>query len=126
MDRFATSLLGEAKTLLLATDGSPFSDGAVQEAIFFGQACSAKIVALHVAKVEAESLKSANATVMRRQRAIAPHLEQIRAMAQDCGVECDTVVVGSSFRNTPCRAGSHARADVILMGRHGRAGRLYS
>jgi len=34
MNRFSTSLLGEAKTLLLATDGSHFSDGAVQEAIF--------------------------------------------------------------------------------------------
>ena len=35
MNRFSTSLLGEAKTLLLATDGSHFSDGALQEAIFF-------------------------------------------------------------------------------------------
>ena len=39
MERFSTSLLGQADTLLLATDGSPFSDGAIQEAIFFGQAC---------------------------------------------------------------------------------------
>ena len=59
MDRFATSLLGEAKTLLLATDGSHFSEGAVQEAIFFGQACQAKIVVLHVVRLATESIGAA-------------------------------------------------------------------
>ena len=126
MDRFPTSLLGEAKTLLLSTDGSHFSDGAVQEAIYFGQSCAARIVALHVVKIEAESLKSANATVTRRQAKIAPHLDQIRRMAQDSGVECETVVVGSSVPEHAIVEQARMRgADVILMGRHGRAGRLY-
>ncbi len=126
MDRFSTSLLGEARTLLLATDGSDFSEGAVQEAIFFAQACAAKVVALHVARIEAESLKSANATVMRRQKQVAPHLERIRRMAQDSGVECETVVVGSSVpEHAIVEQARVRRADVILMGRHGRAGRLY-
>lgn len=126
MNRFSTSLLGEAKTLLLATDGSPYSDGAVQEAIFFGQACQAKIVVLHVVRIETESLKSANAKVTRRQREITPYLEQIRSMARDSGVECDTVVVGSSAPEHAIVEQARMReADVILMGRHGRAGRLY-
>ncbi|NCD25985.1 MAG: universal stress protein [Deltaproteobacteria bacterium] len=126
MDGFSTSLLGEAKTLLLATDGSHFSDGAVQEAIYFGQACGARIVALHVVRIEAESIKSANAAVMRRQAKVAPHLERIRAMARDCGVECETVVVGSSVPEHAIVEQARMRgADVVLMGRHGRSGRLY-
>jgi len=36
MERFSTSLFGEAKTLLLATDGSPNSRLAAQEALSLG------------------------------------------------------------------------------------------
>lgn len=126
MNRFSTSLLGEAKTLLLATDGSHFSDGAVQEAIFFGQSCAAKIVVLHVVRIEAESLKSANARITRKRQEIAPHFEQIRKMALDSGVACETVVVGSSVpEHAIVEQARMRKADVILMGRHGRAGRLY-
>jgi nucleotide-binding universal stress UspA family protein len=126
MNRFSTSLLGEAKTLLLATDGSHFSAGALQEAIFFSQACGARLVILHVVKIDVESLKSANAKITRRQREIAPYLEDIRKMARDSGVECETVVVGSSVPEHAIVEQARMRqADVILMGRHGRSGRLY-
>ena len=36
-----THLFGEVEVIALATDGSEYSDGAVQEAIFFSQACGA-------------------------------------------------------------------------------------
>lgn len=125
MDRFSTSLLGQAKTLLLATDGSHFSDGAVQEAIFFGQACRAKVVVLHVVHTEAESIRAANSTVMQRQQEMAPHLDQIRKMARDSGVELEVVAVGSSSpEKTIVEQARLRQADVILMGRHGRSGRL--
>lgn len=125
MQRFATSLLGQAKTLLLATDGSHFSDGAIQEALFFGQACRARVVVLHVVHTTAESLKSANSTLMQRQQEIAPHLDQIRAMAKDSGVAVETVTVGSSHpEQTIVDQARLRQADVILMGRHGKTGRL--
>jgi nucleotide-binding universal stress UspA family protein len=125
MDRFSTSLLGQAKTLLLATDGSHFSDGAVQEAIFFGQACRARVVVLHVIHTEAESIKAAHSIVMQRQQAMTPHLDQIRTMARDSGVELDVVAVGSSSpEKTIIEQARLRKADVILMGRHGITGRL--
>lgn len=125
MNRFSTSLLGEAKTLLLATDGSHFSDGAAQEAIFFGQACGAKVVVLHVVRNDAESLKSANAKLMRRQQEVRPYLDQFHKMAQDSGVECEMVVVGSTHPEKAIVEQAILRkADVILMGRHGREGRF--
>lgn len=126
MDRFSTSLLGEAKTLLLATDGSHYSDGAVQEAIFFGQACQAKVLILHVVPIDAESLKQANAKIMRRQQELSAYFAQIRKMAQDSGAECDIIVIGSPTPEHAIVEQAKIRgADVILMGRRGRAGRLY-
>ena len=125
MDRFSTSLLGEARTLLLATDGSAFSDGAIQEAIFFGQACRARVIVLHVVQTRAESIVSAHFAVRQGQQELAPHLEEIRRMARDSGVELEVVVIGSGRPEQAIVEQAHLRgADVILMGRHGRAGRL--
>lgn len=125
MDRFSTSLLGEAGTLLLATDGSAFSDGAIQEAIFFGQACRARVIVLHVVQTRAESIVSARFAVRQGQQELAPHLEEIRRMARDSGVEVEVVVIGSGRPEQAIVEQAHLRgADVILMGRHGRAGRL--
>ncbi len=126
MSRFSTSLLGEAQTLLLATDGSPFSEGAMQEAIFFGQACKAKVIVLHVVRIDTESLKAANDRLRRKRQEIAPYFEQVRKMARDSGVECETVMVGSSVpEHAIVEQARMRKADVILMGRHGKAGRLY-
>lgn len=125
MERFSTSLFGEAGTLLLATDGSHYSDGAVQEAIFFGQACSAKVIALHVAKIDSESLKSAESAVRMRRQKLAPYMQHLRDMAKDSGVEIEIVVIGASHPEQAITQQAYQRkADVILMGRHGKAGRL--
>jgi nucleotide-binding universal stress UspA family protein len=125
MERFATSLLGQAEILLLATDGSHYSDGAVQEAIFFGQACAAKVVALHVVKVQSESLTSAEGVLRRRRQELEPYLQGLRRMAKDSGVALETVVIGSTHpEQAILEQARQRRADVILMGRHGRAGRL--
>ncbi|NLX19046.1 MAG: universal stress protein [Desulfobulbus sp.] len=125
MDRFSTSLLGEAKTLLLATDGSPFSDGAIQEAMFFGQACQAKVIVLHVVHTRSESITAANFEVRKGRELLAPHFEYIRAMAKDIGVVIEVVVVGSSKpEKTIVEQAKLRGADVILIGRHGKAGRL--
>ncbi len=125
MKRFSTSLLGEARTLLLATDGSRFSDGAAQESIFFGQACSAKVIVLHVVKIDAESLKSAESATRMRRQELAPYMDHFRKMARDSGVEVEIVVVGASHPEEAIIEQAHLRkADVILMGRHGMAGRL--
>lgn len=126
MSRFSTSLLGEAKTVLLATDGLHFSDGAVQEAIFFAESCRAKIIGLHVVRIETESLKPANAKLTRRQQEISPYFEQIHKMARDSGVECETVVVGAAVPEEAIIEQARMRdADVIFMGRRGRPGRLH-
>ena len=125
MRRFSTSLLGEAKILLLATDGSNYSDGAVQEAIFFGQACSAKIVTLHVVKINAESLKSANSAVRRRREELTVYFDTLKKMAKDGGVAMEIVIIGADHPEKAIIEQARTRkADVILMGRHGKAGRL--
>lgn len=125
MDRFSTCLLGETKTLLLATDGSHFSEGAIREALFFGQVCRATVVVLHVVNTQAESISAANFKVRQGQQELVPHLDHIRKMARESEVRIEVVVIGSSKpEKTIVDQARLRQADVILMGRHGKAGRL--
>ena len=124
MDRFPDNLLDRAKTLLLATDGSRFSEGAVQGAIFFSRACQAKIIVLHVVPTRTESIGAANLAIRQSWEELTPHFDRIRAMAQDNGVEMEIVALGSSnLEKTLVEQARLRQADAILMGRHGVAGR---
>lgn len=120
-----TYLMGEVKTIALATDGSDFSDGAVQEAIFFGQACGAKLVVLNVIGIDTETAISAHATSATMRQEISEYIDNIVKMATDNGIECE-VVVEESYQpdKTIVELARQHKADVLIMGRHGRRGLL--
>lgn len=118
-------LMEDAHTILLATDCSPYSEGAVQEALFFGRACRAKIIFLHVVHTDTESLRSARSVLKQRRDEIAPYVDAFRTMAETAGVQHEVVVTGSL--NPAWAIVEQARvhgADVIIMGRHGTGGKL--
>lgn len=125
MEHDSISLFGEAKILLLATDGSSFSDGAIQEAIFICQARNARLIVLHVVSIDAESVRAAHSLLIQRQQEIEPHLTQLRKMADDSGITIEVLFISTS---DPAKAiVEQARlhhADVIIMGRHGKAARM--
>jgi nucleotide-binding universal stress UspA family protein len=125
MEQDSISMFGDAQTLLLATDGSSFSDGAVQEAIFICQARNARLIVLNVVSIDAESSTAANSMLIQRQQEIEPHLSQIRKMASDSGVIVEILFISDS---DPAKAIVEQAllhyADVIIMGRHGKTARL--
>ncbi|NLZ18285.1 MAG: universal stress protein [Desulfobulbaceae bacterium] len=121
MECVSDTLLGQVKTLLLATDGSHFSEGALQEAFFFSQTCLAKLIVLHVVPTQSESVRAANFAVRKSQEALAPYFEHIRAMAQESSADLEIVVVGSDSPEKAVVEQARLRnADIILMGRHGK------
>ena len=125
MECLSDTLLGQVKTLLLATDASQFGEGAMQEAFFFSQTCLAKLIVLHVVPTQRESLRAANFALRQSQEALAPYFDHIRSMAQASSVDLEVVVITSS---NPAKAvveqARLRQADIILMGRHGESGRL--
>lgn len=106
MECLSDTLLGQVKTLLLATDASRFGEGAMQEAFFFSQTCLAKLIVLHVVPTQRESLRAANFALRQGQEALAPYFDHIRSMAQAGGV--DLVFPGFSWR-----PGRRFRAEPI-------------
>ena len=125
MTEKTTNLMGEVDVIALAIDGSDYTDGAVQEAIFFGQACGARIVILHVIGIDTETATSAHATSASVRMESKEYIDNIKKMANDSGIECD-VVIEESYQPDKAiveLAYKH-EADVIIMGRHGKKGLL--
>jgi nucleotide-binding universal stress UspA family protein len=118
-------LMGETETIALATDGSSYTDGAVQEVIFLAQACGAKIVVLNVIGIDAESATGVHASSMSMRQEVTDYLDNIKKMADDAGLECE-IVIEESFQpdKTIVELSYKHKADVLIMGRHGIRGLL--
>ncbi len=120
-----TQLMGEVNIIALATDGSDYCNGAVQEAIFFAQACGARIVVLSVIGIDSEIATSAHATSMTIRQQASEYLENIKKMATDNDIECE-LVIEESYQpdKTIVELAYRHNADVLIMGRHGKKGLL--
>ncbi len=128
MTEKSTHPMGKIKTIALATDGSNYTDGAVQEAIFFAQACGAKLVVLNVIGIDAEiasQATGAHAAVAIARSDTREYIDNIKKMAADNDIECEVVVEESyQLDKAIVELARQHQADVIIMGRHGRRGLL--
>ncbi len=118
--------MGEAEVIALATDGSSYTDGAVQETIFLAQGCGAKIVVLNVVAVDSESATGLRASSVALSQEVSDYLDNIKKMADDSGIECEIVIEESFYRpdKTIVDLAYKHKADVLIMGRHGKKGLL--
>ena len=119
------SMMGDTKIIALATDGSSFSDGAVQEAFFFAQACGAKIIVINVINIDAEAATSAHAAAASMRSDMKAYIDNIKKKSADMEIECE-VVIRESYQpdKTIVDLAYQYEADVIIMGRHGKRGLL--
>ena len=98
------NLLGEVETIMLATDASSYSDGAVQEAIFFAQSCGAKLVVLHAIEIKTDAAATAaHSGVAQAKKEAKQHLAEIEKMAHDNDIDCDGVVPATDQLRHPKR-----------------------
>ncbi len=120
-----TNLMGKVNIIALATDGSEYSDGAVQEAIFLAQACGAQLVVLSVINTDTETATSAHATAVTLRQEIKGYIDKIQQMATDNDIECEVVIEESRQPDkTLVELAYKYNADLFIMGRHGRGGLL--
>jgi len=123
MTEHQDNMLGEMKTVALATDGSEFNEGAVHEAILFCQTCKARLILLHVISIDMETATYAHATAAEERHEAKEYMQKLEQMAADNGIECISVIEESyqPDKSIVELARKHG-ADVIVMGRHGKKG----
>jgi nucleotide-binding universal stress UspA family protein len=123
MTNGASCPISKLEKILLATDMSLDSEGAIREAIKFASKCSSKIYACMTLETNPE-YETIGSSVFEKEEAVATaHLESIKARAAKEGVSCETVLHESmdAAQAIVDEAGKK-KADMIIIGRHGRKG----
>lgn len=123
MDCSQSCPVGRLSKLLVSTDGSIHSEGAIREAISFASKCSSKIYACMVLETNPE-YESVGSDVFEKEEAEATtHLESIKARAEKEGVRCETIFHESiEASQAIVDEAAENRVDMIVIGRHGRKG----
>jgi nucleotide-binding universal stress UspA family protein len=111
------------ENVLLATDGSDSVQAAIQEAINLAKFCRVRLTVVSVVEVNPEFAALAPEYVDKAENETREHLESIKQRAADEGVECEIVAhQGEEPYRFIVEEAKNRKADVIVMGTHGRTG----
>ncbi|HHN63852.1 MAG TPA: universal stress protein [Nitrospirae bacterium] len=115
--------IAKVERILLASDGSEFSSGAVREALNFAKWCNSHLYVMSVVETNPELEIYGPTVVEQMEKATKKHLEEIREDANKEGITCDIVTRhGEDTSRYIVEEAEKIDADVIVMGRRGRSG----
>lgn len=110
--------------LLLATDGSKFSEGAIRETLSLSKRCLSKLIAVSVVKTNLEFEMTMPQVIEKEEEEASKHLELIKARASKEGIDCEMLTVhGEEPYQEIVNSAARYQADMIIMGRHARQNR---
>lgn len=111
------------RTILLATDGTEYSEGAVRETINFAKQCSTKIYAISVVEsmtdYEGFSAQQAEESFESKAREA---LEKLKARAEKEGAVCEIIIASGEPYKCIVDAAEAKNVDMIVVGRRGAKG----
>ncbi len=118
-----TCPVGKLEKLLLATDRSEYSEGAVREAINFAKTCSSRLSILSVLETNPEYETIGSKFFEREEKEALQDLESVKARAAKEGVVCDTALLeGRDPAGSIVDFAAEKKVDMIVVGRRGRKG----
>ncbi|MBI5075816.1 MAG: universal stress protein [Nitrospirae bacterium] len=111
-----------SERILVATDGSEYSKGAIREAIGFAKICSSRLYIMSVVEVIADGETSTQQVEQEMEAAAQKHLDAVKAQALNDGVTCETFIsYGDPHQNIVDEA-ARRKIDLIFIGRRGTTG----
>ena len=117
--------MAKMEKILVATDGSAYSENAVKEAILLAKKCSSRIFAVSVVITNLEFEVTMPQFVDKEEKKAREHLESVKARASKEGIDCDIAVIhGDEPNQDIVHQALKNRVDMIIVGRHGRTGLL--
>lgn len=128
MSAYQVCPVAKMEKLLLSTDGSEFSEGAIREAINLAKTCGSKLCVISVA-VEPELREFADtyplAATEKLEMATRQHLESLKERIEKEGVVCE-IIAARGREAYKCIVDEAAKNNVemIIMGRRGRTGMM--
>ncbi len=115
--------VGKLEKILLATDQSTYSEGAIREAIKFASKCSSRIYATMTIETNPE-YETIGSNVFEKEEAEArAYLDSIKARAEKDGVACETMLHESMDASEAIvTEATEKKVDMIVIGRRGYKG----
>ncbi len=114
---------GEWDRLLVCTDGSPESQGAVAEALALGRLCGSRVFVLQVLQIIPEFEAVAPDLMVRLEEEVRTQLKALKAEAAKMAVSLTPRVRRSvSVFSAILEEAAEIRPAMIIMGRYGRTG----
>jgi len=115
--------IGKLDKILLATDMSMDSEGAIREAIKFAAKCSSMMYACMTLETNPEYETIGSNVFEKEEEQARAHLESIKARAAKEGVSCEIVLHESmDAAEAIIDEAGEKKVDMIIIGRHGRKG----
>lgn len=109
--------------LLLATDSSEFSEGAIREAVRLAKRCGSKLTAIRVIETNPEFGSTAPAVLEKMEKEARQHLGDVQARAKKEGVDCEIALhEGEDSYKYIVDEAAAKKSTMIIMGRRGRKG----
>jgi len=123
MDSSQACPVARHERLILVTDGSIFSEGAIQEALSFATKCSGKLYVISVLETN-PGYETVSSSVFKKEEAeILAHLASIKSKAVDQGLRCETIFYkGGEPHRIIVEEAAERHIDMIVIGRRGRKG----
>ncbi|MCX7914247.1 MAG: universal stress protein [Thermodesulfovibrionales bacterium] len=115
--------MGDLRSILLATDNTEYSEGAIKEAIFISMNCGAKLTVIQVLQVNPEFATEGLKVVEEMEIMCRDHFDHIRELAAMNNVEVESVCRRTEKPHEVIIAEAiNRKADLIVLGRRGWKG----
>ena len=115
--------LTRGERILVAVDGSAFSDAAVDQAISLGGICNSQIFVISVVDLYPEQMEVAPALVEKMSEEVRQHLDRAKEKVDKADIPCETIVhMGGIPHEFIVKEAKDKGIDLIVMGTHGRTG----
>ncbi|MEW6416758.1 MAG: universal stress protein [Nitrospirota bacterium] len=115
--------VAKLEKVLLSTDGSELSEGAVRESIALAKTCGSKLYAISVVEVNPEFEALAPGLVEKMEKETRQYLESVKERASKEGADCEIIVhEGEEPYQYIVDEAARNNVEMIIMGRRGRTG----
>ncbi len=116
--------LSRLERLLVATDRSEYSEGAVREAKSFARQCSSKVYVMSVIEPDPDvQYKSIGSRIFHDEEEALQYLFSVKSEAIHEGLACEAFLrKGSKPHKLIVEEAIQRNVDMIILGRHGRRG----